>query len=386
MGLTTAYSILKQSPDSKLLLLEKETSLGFHQTGRNSGVIHSGIYYKPGSLKAKNCRKGYQLLLEFCRSENIPHDICGKLIIATSEQEREQLNVLHQRGVANGLKDIRRIPAKDISKYEPAAIGTEALHVPETGIIEYSEVVSKLAEKIKTLGGEIRLNEPVKQIDDHKYMKLITTQQNIYEGETIIACAGLQSDRIARQNDPELPLRIIPFRGEYYDLVPEKRDLVKNLIYPVPDPSFPFLGVHFTRMMNGGVEAGPNAVLALSREAYKWSHISPKDLYETLTWPGFWTLARKYWKTGLGEIHRSLSKTAFTEALQKLIPSIQESDLIPGNAGVRAQACHIDGTLLDDFHITKEAGIIHVCNAPSPAATSSLAIGENIAAQISWTR
>jgi L-2-hydroxyglutarate oxidase len=378
VGLATAYQTLLKRPGLKVLLLEKESKLAAHQTGNNSGVVHSGLYYKPGSLKATNCINGYKMLLDFCDQEGIEYDLCGKVVVATNETQKPLLENLYQRGLQNGLDQISRISIEELKEIEPHVNGVAALKVPYTGIIDYKQVAEKYGEKINDLGGEILLNSKVIDIIESAATTLVSTQNQTFETRLVINCCGLYSDKIARKTSGDVDLKIIPFRGEYFKLIPEKEYLVKHLIYPVPDPNFPFLGVHFTRMMKGGIEAGPNAVLAFSREGYKKSQINLAELAETLMWPGFQKVAWKYWKTGLGEMYRSFSKAAFTKALQELIPEIQENDLVDGGAGVRAQACDRTGGLLDDFSIIETKKAINVCNAPSPAATSSLSIGNTV--------
>ena len=380
VGLGTALQIQQKHPLKKILLLEKEGSLARHQTGNNSGVIHSGIYYKPGSLKATNCIRGYELLINFCRAQDIPFELCGKIIVATDKAEQPLLQNLFVRGGQNGLQGLRKLSREELRDIEPHVNGIEGIFVPQTGIVDYKIVAEKYGEVLQKNGADVRLGEKVMDIQKKENNRLVITQKQSYATKLVINCAGLYSDKIAGLTVTPLNLRIIPFRGEYYKLRPEKEYLVKNLIYPVPDPNFPFLGVHFTRMAKGGVEAGPNAVLAFRREGYSKSQINLKELGETLLWPGFQKVAAKYWRTGVGEMYRSFSKAAFTKALQKLIPEIQESDLIDGGAGVRAQACDRTGGLVDDFLILESEGVINVCNAPSPAATSSLAIGETVAA------
>jgi (S)-2-hydroxyglutarate dehydrogenase len=378
VGLATALQIQRSKPSLKLLILEKENELASHQTGNNSGVIHSGIYYKPGSSKAINCIRGYRLLVDFCKQEGIPFELCGKIIVATSPDELPLLENVYRRGVENGLPELRKLGPAELTAYEPHVRGLAGIFVPQTGIVDYTKVALQYATLFRNAGGEIKLGEQVTTIRKGQEIEIITRSSS-YTTKLFINCAGLYSDKIAMMSGEPLGFRIIPFRGEYYKLAKEKEGLVRNLIYPVPDPNFPFLGVHFTRMAKGGVEAGPNAVLAFRREGYRKSNIHLGELGETLLWPGFRKVAIKYWQTGLGEFYRSFSKPAFTKALQKLIPEIQESDLVPGGAGVRAQACLKDGTLLDDFLILESKLAIHVCNAPSPAATSSLAIGETVA-------
>ena len=358
-------------------LFEKESVLCKHQTGNNSGVMHSGIYYKPGSLKAKNCIGGYNQLIAFADEHHIPYELCGKIIVATQPEELEPMENVYKRGVENGLTGIKKITVEQIKEYEPHCTGIAGLYVPQTGIINYTQVSLKYAELFQQAGGEIYLNEKIEDIKLGSPSTVVTTTQTI-STKLIINCAGLFSDKIAAINEPDLQVKIIPFRGEYYMIKPEKQYLVKNLIYPVPDPSFPFLGVHYTRMIKGGVEAGPNAVLALKREGYKKTDINIADIWDAFSWPGFRKVMFKYWKTGIGEIYRSLSKSAFTHALQRLIPEITEDDLTPGGAGIRAQACDKNGGLLDDFCIVEKPQIINVLNAPSPAATSSLSIGDTL--------
>lgn len=379
VGLATALQLLRANPEVKLLLLEKEKALALHQTGNNSGVIHSGIYYKPGSLKATNCIRGYNLLVDFCRQNAIPFELCGKIIVATSGEELPLLDNLLDRGRQNGLTGLKKINKEELKEYEPYVNGMAGIVVPQTGIVNFTLVAKKYGELVQEKGGRLQLGEKVVGIRENGKWTAVATQKESYDTRLVINCCGLYSDKVARLTTPGINLKIIPFRGEYYKLRKEKEHLVRNLIYPVPDPSFPFLGVHFTRMMEGGVEAGPNAVLAFSREGYKKSKVNLGELAESLAWPGFQKVAFKYWKTGLGEMYRSFSKAAFVKALQKLMPEIQKDDLVEGGAGVRAQACDKNGGLVDDFVIAEKERVINVCNAPSPAATSSLAIGETIA-------
>lgn len=381
VGLATGLKIQKARPDLKIAILEKEDQLAKHQTGNNSGVIHSGLYYKPGSLKATNCINGYHELIQFCEEEKIPFEITGKVVVATREEQKPLLKTLFERGLQNGLEGTRYITLEELKGYEPHCAGVAAIHVPQTGIVDYFQVALAYGRKILQNGGQIFLNHKVLKIRQKDGINYIETASNTFESKLVINCAGLYSDKVAQMNDTLAnDVKIIPFRGEYYKLKKEKEYLVKNLIYPVPDPNFPFLGVHFTRMKKGGVEAGPNAVLAFRREGYKKSQINLGELAETLAWPGFQKVASKYWKTGFGELYRSFSKAAFTKALQELIPEIQESDLVEGGAGVRAQACDRTGGLLDDFAIRESQYAINVLNAPSPAATSSLSIGGTVAA------
>ena len=380
VGMATALRLKEKKPDLKVAVLEKEKSLAQHQTGHNSGVIHSGIYYKPGSLKAENCIRGYHQLLTFCDRENIPYDLCGKIIVASSQKELPALEQIQERGIANGLTGLKRLYSQtEIAAYEPHVRGVAGIFVPQTGIINYTQVTQKYAQVFEKLGGEIFTETQVTGIRHTGNTLVIETSKGDFQAKTGINCAGLFSDEMAALDKEKTDVRIIPFRGEYFEIRPEKQYLVKNLVYPVPDPNFPFLGVHFTRMIGGGVEAGPNAVFAFKKEGYQKTDFSFRDTRRALAWPGFQKVMLKYWKTGLGEYYRSFSKAAFTKALQKLIPEIEETDLLPGGAGVRAQACDRTGGLLDDFMILEDPHFIHVCNAPSPAATSSLAIGETVA-------
>jgi (S)-2-hydroxyglutarate dehydrogenase len=379
VGLATALQLKNQNPKLKVVVIEKEPAVANHQTGNNSNVIHSGIYYKPGSLKAKNCIHGYNLLLEFCRKHEVPFELCGKIIVATDEKELPLLKTIFDRGQQNGLQNLKMLKAEELKQYEPHVAGIAGIHVPQTGIVDYRVVAEKYASVFQQLGGELRLGEKVNDVKLGPDQVTVITSKSTYTGKLMVNCAGLYSDKIAKLTTKKIDVKIIPFRGEYYKLKKEKEYLVKTLIYPVPDPSFPFLGVHFTTMPGGGVECGPNAVLAFAREGYKKSDINLSELGETLAWPGFRKIVSKYWKTGLGEMHRSYSKAAFTKALQKLMPDIREEDLIVGGAGVRAQACDRTGGLLDDFLIVEDKQVINVCNAPSPAATSSLSIGGTVA-------
>lgn len=378
VGLATALKIKQKNAQLSVLLLEKENKLAQHQTGNNSGVIHSGVYYKPGSLKAKNCINGYNQLLKFCDDEGVPYELCGKVIVATDKSELPTLSMIEERGLQNGLTNLKRLTSEEVNEYEPYINGIAGIHVPQTGIIDYTAVSLKYAEKFQLLGGVIQLGQKVEDIQLRNGKSIVITGKESYEADLIVNCAGLYSDKIARLTSKQLDLKIIPFRGEYFMIKPEKQYLIKNLVYPVPDPNFPFLGVHFTRMINGGIEAGPNAVLAFKREGYRKTLFNLVELGESLAWPGFQKVAAKYWKTGFGEMYRSFSKAAFTKALQKLLPDITEDDLTPGGAGVRAQACDRNGGLIDDFLILEEDNAINVCNAPSPAATSSLSIGDHV--------
>ena len=382
VGLASAYSVLEQNAGLRLVVIEKENTLAAHQTGRNSGVIHSGLYYKPGSLKAQNCQNGYKLLLEFCAKEEVAYEICGKIVVATKTEEFSRLEELAIRGKANGLSRIRHLSESEIKDHEPHCAGRRGLFVPETGIIDYKQMCEKLAVRITALGGEIRLGEKIESISSSLGRQRVSTSHSSYDSKVVVVCAGLQADRLASKMDRNLDLRILPFRGEYFSLKPSAQKLVKNLIYPTPDPAFPFLGVHFTRMIDGSIECGPNAVLALAREGYLKTDFSMRDILETITWPGFRHVARQHWRTGLGEYKRSIFKSAFVTALQRLVPEITKDDLVPAAAGIRAQACSRDGGLLDDFEIRTIGSTVHICNAPSPAATASLSIGQHVALQV----
>lgn len=378
VGLAVARALLLRQPGCRLALFEKEAGVARHQSGHNSGVIHSGIYYRPGSSKARTCRRGYELLLDFCRRHDVPHEICGKLIVATAEREIPFLAELQRRGEANGLGGLRWLSPETIREMEPHVAGVAGLHVPQTGIVDFRVVSARLRDEIVRLGGELRVGEEVVGLRQRSDAVEVETSRGISVAGRVLCCGGLHADRLARLAGARPPWRIIPFRGEYYAVHTERRELVRGLVYPVPDPAFPFLGVHFTRMLDGVVEAGPNAVLALKREGYRWADVSLRDMGETLAWPGFRKLARRYWRAGLGEMHRSLSKAAFVKALQRLVPEIRAEDLAPGGAGVRAQACDREGRLLDDFAFLEDRRILHVGNAPSPAATASLAIAEEL--------
>jgi L-2-hydroxyglutarate oxidase len=378
VGAATGMSLQK---DKKLqvVIIEAEDKLAFHQTGNNSGVIHSGLYYKPGSLKAKNCIAGRELLYKFCEENNIAHDRCGKVVVATSDYEVPVLHELEKRGMENGLKGLRRISAEEIKEFEPHASGILGLHVPETGIVNYTAVTEKYGEIIENNGGEIKTSTRFNNLKKKSGELIIETNRGEIRARVLINCAGLQSDRVALKCGIRPNLQIIPFRGEYYNLVKEKEYLVKNLIYPVPDPQFPFLGVHFTRMITGGAEAGPNAVLSFKREGYKKSDVSFVDLMEMITYKGFWLMASKHYKMGISEFYRSYNKNEFVNALRKLVPEISGKDICPGGSGVRAQALEANGKLVDDFRIIEAENMVHILNSPSPAATASISIGRTIA-------
>lgn len=379
VGLASALKIKEANPKLRVAVVEKEKSIARHQTGHNSGVIHSGLYYKPGSYKAKNCIDGYNQLVKFCEEEEIKFDLCGKIVVATSEDEVPYLHQLTERGKANGLTDLKSLSGEELKEYEPHVNGVEGLFVPQTGIVDYKEVAAKYAEKFQHFGGHVLTDTEVTDFKKKENLIEVITDGPTLVTRLVVNCSGLHSDKVTKLTGIRPDYRIIPFRGEYYQIKPEKEHLVKNLIYPVPDPNFPFLGVHFTRMINGGIEAGPNAVLAYKREGYKKSQINPAELMGSLTYKGFRKVAKKYWRTGMGEFYRSYSKSAFTKALQKLIPEIQKSDLKKGGAGVRAQACDREGGLIDDFLIFEKDQFINIGNAPSPAATSSLSIGDHVA-------
>lgn len=382
VGLATAYHLTEKYPDKKILVLEKEDEVAHHQTGNNSGVIHSGLYYKPGSLKAKNCIDGYHMMIQFCDEHHIPYDLCGKVVVATDKSELGRLRDLFDRGRENGLEGLEMLDQARLKEIEPHLAGIQGIRVPQTGIVNYKQVCQKLAEIITERGGEIHLNTLVQSMKETDNSVQITTSTVSVECQLIINCAGLYSDKVAKMHLGKLDTRIIPFRGEYFELTAEAEHLVKHLIYPVPDPAFPFLGVHFTRMIGGGIEAGTNAVFAFKKEGYHRTDFDFKEFFGSLLWPGFQKVMFKYWKTGLGEMYRSFSKKAFTKALQRLIPEVQEDHLVPASAGVRAQACDRTGGLLDDFKIVHEKRAIHVINAPSPAATSSLSIGKTISEMV----
>ncbi len=378
VGMATALALSKQT-SARIVVLEAEKKLAAHQTGHNSGVIHSGIYYKPGSLKARNCVEGRQALYQFCQEHNIRHENCGKVIVATTSEELPRLDTLMERGQANGLTGLRRLTPEEIKEYEPHATGLAGIYVPQTGIVDYVQVVEKYAEIFRNEGGEIFTKSSFQSLTRRGDELVLHTTSGEVKAKYLINCGGLYSDRIAKKCGVNPGLQIIPFRGEYYDIIPAKHHLVKNLIYPVPDPRFPFLGVHFTRRVTGGIEAGPNAVLAFKREGYKLTDISIPDVLTYATFIGFWRMGLKYWKMGFDEFYRSLSKRAFVSALQRLLPELGMEDVHRSGAGVRAQALEPNGALVDDFRIVEAPGMIHVLNAPSPAATASLSIGNTIA-------
>ena len=382
VGLSVAYQAKQKYPSARLCLLEKEDEVLQHQSSHNSGVIHSGIYYQPGSLRAINCRLGYERLLTFCRTHGVSFDICGKLIVATASKEVSGLKKILARGEVNGLEGLRWLSKEEALEIEPHIACMGAIYVPQAGIIDYKEVGLTYARLFEAAGGEIHLGQEVKAMVEGDSDVQITTSKETFRTRKFISCAGLYSDQLARLTIPNYSLQILPFRGEYFQLKKDREYLVKHLIYPVPDPNFPFLGVHFTRMIKGGIEAGPNAVLAFRREGYHFSQIHSGELWQTLRFPGFRKLARRYWQTGLSEMYRSISKVHFVTALQKLIPDITGDDVYRNRSGVRAMACDPAGNLLDDFTIVESSGGLHVVNAPSPAATASLAIGQEIISRL----
>jgi len=380
VGLATARAILDRAPRTRLVLLEKETDVAHHQTGHNSGVIHSGIYYKPGSYKARLCVEGARLMKAYCEKNGIEVDTCGKVIVATSQEELPRLKTLYERGVANGVPGVAMIDARRLKEIEPHASALAGIHSPQTAIVDYRRVAETLARDLVASGLTLERSFRVGAITRERgTLRLATADDRVVTATHLVNCAGLHSDVIARLAGAPIDVQIVPFRGEYYMLRPERRSLVNGLIYPVPDPEFPFLGVHFTRTVHGDVEAGPNAVLAFAREGYRFGRFNPAEFWGTLSYPGFWAMARRYWRTGAYEVYRSLSPAAFVRALQRLVPDLRPDDVVRGGAGVRAQAVLRDGSLVDDFRIVESADAIHVLNAPSPAATASLAIGRHIA-------
>jgi L-2-hydroxyglutarate oxidase len=377
VGLATAYQLVRDFPDASVTVVEKERTWGAHQTGHNSGVIHAGVYYAPGSLKARLCKAGSRSIVEFCAEHGIPTKICGKLIVATDPSEVPRLHALYERSLANELPVTMLEPAQ-AKEYEPEVSCVAAMHVASTGIVDFGAVCVRLAELLDKAGAQLRLGSRVTGIRPG----LVETSTGEVPFDALINCAGLYADRVARLAGVVPPVRIVPFRGEYYELRPDRRDLVRGLIYPVPDPQFPFLGVHLTRMIDGSVHAGPNAVLALAREGYGWSKIRPRDVYDAATYGGLWRLGRKHWRYGFGEVRRSLSRRRFAASLARLVPAVGPDDLVPAGAGVRAQAIRRDGGLVDDFLIVRRGTQVHVLNAPSPAATSSLEIAKHIVASL----
>jgi (S)-2-hydroxyglutarate dehydrogenase len=382
VGLATAYELTQRHPRATVTVLEKEDHVAGHQTGHNSGVIHAGVYYQPGSLKAQLCRAGSASMVAFCEANGIPTQICGKLIVAADRSELPRLQALFERATANGLP-VRLIGPDEAHGFEPRVACVQAIHVASTGIVDYGQVSRTLAELIVKAGGTIRFGARVGGVrTDSDGRIIVGTTIGAVRADQLVNCAGLHSDRVARLAGLAPPARIIPFRGEYYELRPDRRDLVRGLIYPVPDPQFPFLGVHLTRMIDGSVHAGPNAVLATSREGYSWGRIVPRDILDEVSYPGLWRLARKHLRYGLTEVRRSLSRKLFAASLARLVPELTEADIVPAGAGVRAQAIRPDGSLVDDFLFVRAPRQVHVLNAPSPAATSSLEIGKHIVDQL----
>ena len=379
VGLATAVNLTERHPRARVVVLDKEARIATHQTGHNSGVIHSGIYYKPGSYKARLCVEGARLMTEFCDAHGIHYERCGKVIVATEESEVPRLNTLHERGTANGVPGLKLVSGEEVREWEPHVRAVSGMLSPATGIVDYTQVADTMAALITQRGAEVVTGAGVRGIRRDGGLLTVETDAGPVSTRHLINCAGLHSDRVAALMGIRPEVQIIPFRGEYYMLKPERRSLVRGLIYPVPDPRFPFLGVHFTRTVHGDVEAGPNAVLALAREGYTIGTVRPAEALRTFMYRGFWNMGRRYWKMGAYEVYRSMSKTAFVTSLQRLVPGIQASDIAPGGAGVRAQAVSPDGSLVDDFKISVTEGAIHVLNAPSPAATASLAIGRHIA-------
>ena len=378
VGLATAMHLAKTN-QGKVIVIETEPDVARHQTGHNSGVIHSGLYYKPGSAKAKNCAEGREAMYQFCADHGIAHERCGKIVVATDNDEIPRMEELLRRGIANGLTGIRTLCQEELREHEPHVAGIKGLFVPQTGIVNYKDVSKVYQRLITESGGEVQLGCKFLSCNTESGGLVIETTKGTIQASHLVNCGGLHSDRIAKACGVEPGVQIVPFRGEYYELHKDKHYLVRNLIYPVPDPRLPFLGVHLTRMVHGGVEAGPNAVLAFRREGYKMWDFSIRDMIGLALSPGFWRMSAKFWKTGIGEFYRSLSKKAFLKALQRLMPELQMKDIYPAGAGVRAQAMAYDGKLVDDFHIVQKERMVHVLNAPSPAATASLAIGKTIA-------
>ncbi|WP_240979602.1 L-2-hydroxyglutarate oxidase [Streptomyces sp. HNM0574] len=386
VGLSTAYALVREAPGTRVVVLEKEPGPARHQTGRNSGVIHSGIYYRPGSLKARFATEGSAELVKFCAEHGIPHDVTGKLIVATRSEELPRLHALIQRGRRHGIP-VRELGPAQLAAYEPHVHGLAAIHVGTTGVCDFTAVAGTLARLAAQAGAEVRYGAEVTAVDRRAGRGVAvrvrapgeTAGGSVLRARAMVNCAGLHSDHLARLAGDDPGARIVPFRGEYYALAPHREQLVRGLVYPVPDPAFPFLGVHLTRGVDGGVHIGPNAVPALAREGYDWSTVSPRELAEVLAYPGAWRIAGRHWRYGAGELRRSASKRAFTREVRRLLPEISEDDLVPAPAGVRAQAVLRDGTLVDDFLIVGAPHTVHVLNAPSPAATASLPIGREVA-------
>ncbi len=386
IGLATARTLLQRHPGLRLLLLEKESRLASHQTGRNSGVIHSGIYYRPGSLKASLCVRGGRLLTEFCDARRIPYRRCGKVIVAVSAEEAPRLDTLFERGRANGVPGVARLDAQQLRAVEPNVQGVAAIHLPQVAIVDYTVVAGALADEIRQSGGAILTGAAVRAARRASGGWALSTRDGTHQASCLVNCGGLHADRVARMAGDRCGVQLIPFRGEYYDVVPSRASLVNGLVYPVPDPALPFLGVHFTKTLSGGTHAGPNAVLAWKREGYRRRDISLRDCLEMCAAPGFWRMARRHWRAGLDELSRSCSPRAFLRAAQRLVPSLQLSDLVPSRSGVRAQAVDPEGALVDDFVLRESEGALHVYNAPSPAATACLAIAETVAERVDAVR
>ncbi len=382
IGCATALALTESFPGARIALLEKESHLAAHQTGHNSGVIHAGLYYRPGSLKAQTCTTGREALYRFCAEHEIPHERCGKLVVAVNEAELPALDELERRGRANGLDGLQRLDAAGLRQHEPHVRGVAGLFVSQTGIVDYVKVTNVMADIIRSRQGEIHLDTPVTAIERTADAYEVRSGPRTFQARCLVSCAGLHADRLARLSGLRPGLRIVPFRGEYFEFKPAHRGMIRNLVYPVPDPELPFLGVHFTRMIDGTIEAGPNAVLALKREGYRRSDVSLRDLADTFAFPGFWKLAYRLWKVGIYEYRRSFSRQLFVRSLQRLVPEIRAEQLEPGGSGVRAQAVDSEGQLVDDFRIVNEHGMVHVLNAPSPAATASLSIGRRIAEEV----
>jgi (S)-2-hydroxyglutarate dehydrogenase len=381
VGVALAHRIAGMGLDVAVTVLEKEPALAQHQTGRNSGVVHAGLYYAPGSLKARLCRRGVELLAEFCAGHGLAYEECGKVVVALDESELGRLEAIHERAQANGVPEVRMVGRDELAELEPHVRGVAALHSPHTAIVDFGAVTRRLAADAVALGAEVRTGVPVRRItQDDAGVGVETDGAERLAFDELVICGGLHTDRLARLAGHDGDPRVVPFRGEYYELVPGRRDLVNGLVYPVPDPRYPFLGVHLTRRVGGGVLVGPNAVLALAREGYRWRDLRPGDLAETLAWPGFARMAARHWRTGVREVVGSLSRRAFCEAARRYVPELEPADLLRARSGVRAQAVARDGTLVDDFRISRQGRVVAIRNAPSPAATSSMAIAEHIAA------
>ena len=378
VGLAVAREITRRFPRLGLAVLEKEARVGTHQSGHNSGVIHSGVYYKPGSIKARTCVPGAAAMVDFCREHGVKYEICGKVIVATSAEELPRLRDLMERGRANGVEGLRMLSPEELREIEPHAAGVAALHVPTTGVTDYAKVCEKYAELIAAQGGTVKTSTKVVGLRTDGDETILESSGGAISAGVVINCAGLFSDRISRMAGEHPDVQIVPFRGEYYDLVPERTGLVRALIYPVPDPRFPFLGVHFTRRIHGGVDAGPNAIFAFKREGYRARDFSLRDTAESLMFPGFWRVAAKHWRMGKDEARRSVNKASFVAGLQRLVPEVKAEDLVPGGSGVRAQAIHRSGALVDDFQFSQTKRMLHLYNVPSPAATASIAIGKTV--------